>query len=311
MDIRHLEFFVTVAQYGSINKAAQVLYISQPHLSHIIRDVEADIGFPLFQRTKQGVKLTPEGEDFLKHAKVILKEMESLKQFSRKTEPDQARLRISMTKFTHTMESFNEVCSRNQQLPCFTYCMNEGTTVEVLSDVMDGITDVGVIHFAAHESERMQGILREKSMDFVKIASFMLHIVISKNHELLRQGKPVNLFTLKDYGFVRYSGQYEDYLYNIAIENKQTDLNSSSRIAYVYGRSALMHLIATSNFYTIGIQGFSTQDSMYQCVSIPIENCSERLEFGIVTRRGAERSVLGQEFIENVTERYRQLQKTT
>lgn len=309
MDIRHLEFFVTVAQYGSINKASQVLYISQPHLSHIIRDMEADVGFSLFQRTKQGVKLTLEGEDFLKHAKVILKEMESLKQFSRKTEPDQARLSISMTKFTHTMESFNEVCSRNQHLRCFTYRMNEGTTVEVLSDVMDGVADVGVIHFAAHESEHIKGILREKSMDFVKIASFQLHIVISKNHDLLRQGRPVNLITLKDYGFVRYSGQYEDYLYNIAIENKQTDLNSSSRIAFVYGRSALMHLIATSNFYTIGIQGFSTQDSMYQCVSIPIENCSERLEFGIVTRHGVELSTLGQEFIKNVTERYHRLQK--
>ncbi|MEG1954405.1 MAG: LysR family transcriptional regulator, partial [Hydrogenoanaerobacterium sp.] len=74
MNIKHLEFFATVAQYGSINKAAQALYISQPHLSHIIKDIETDVGFALFQRTKQGVVLTPDGERFLEHSNVILQE---------------------------------------------------------------------------------------------------------------------------------------------------------------------------------------------------------------------------------------------
>ncbi len=71
-----------------------------------------------------------------------------------------------------------------------------------------------------------------------------------------------------------------------------------------------MHLISASDFYTIGIQGFSTQDSLYQCVSIPIKNCNERLEFGLITRRGTVLSDSEQEFVENVTARYHALQKT-
>ncbi|MCI6639861.1 MAG: LysR family transcriptional regulator [Pygmaiobacter massiliensis] len=310
MEIKHLEFFATVAQYGSINKAAQVLYISQPHLSHIIRDMESDLGFPLFSRTKQGVLLTPEGAAFLEHSKVIIKEMYALKQFARKVQPSEDRLSISMTKFTHTMESFNEVCSRNQQLPSFTYRMNEGTTVDVVNDVAEGIADVGVIHFAGEEAARLPRVLKEKQLSFTHIASLAPHIVISKNHELLRLGKKVNLSNLKPYGFVRVSGQYEDFLYHIAAENHQVDLNNSPRIIYVYGRAALLHLISISNFYTIGIQNFSTQDSMYQCVSIPVENCQERIGFGIITRQGDVLSSSEQEFIKNVTERYHQLQNT-
>lgn len=309
MDIKHLEFFAAVAQHGSINKAAQALYISQPHLSHIIKDIEADVGFALFSRTKQGVRLTPEGEAFLEHSRVILREMESLKQFSRRPQPAKDRLSVSMTKFTHTMESFNEVCSRNQQLPSFTYRLNEGNTADVINDLTDGVADVGVIHFASHEKKRLTDTLREKKLAFFPIASLKPHIVISKNHELLRQGKPVNLSTLKDYGFVRYSGQYEDYLYNIATESNQTDLNSFPRIIYVYGRAALLHLISISNFFNIGIQGFTTQDSMYSCVSIPVEGCTERLEFGIITRQDSELSASEQEFVENVTARYHQLQE--
>ena len=103
MNVKHLECFCAVAQYGSINKAAQALYISQPHLSHIIRDLEEDVGFALLERSKQGVSLTPEGQRFLEHARVILQEMENLKQFSRRPQPDKDRLSVSMTKFSHTM----------------------------------------------------------------------------------------------------------------------------------------------------------------------------------------------------------------
>lgn len=310
MDIKHLEFFCAVARCGSINRAAQELYISQPHLSHIIRDMETDAGVSLFQRTKQGVTLTAEGQTFLEHSKVILKEMESLKQVSCRTEPEGDCLRLSMTKFTHTMESFNEVCTRHQQLPRFTYFLNEGTTLDVVSDVEECVCDVGCIHFASHEAERFRKLLSERGLELVSLATMAPHIVVSKNHELLRRKIPVTLKNLRDYGFVRYIGQYEDFIYNISTEDHQTDLNNSSRIIYVYGRAALMHLISVSNFYTIGIQGFSTQDSLYQCVSVPIKNCKERLEFGLITRRGTVLSDSEQEFVENVTARYHALQKT-
>ena len=308
MNIKHLEFFVAVAQYGSINKAAQSLYISQPHLSHIIKEIEADVGFELLSRTKQGVVLTPEGQRFLEHSNAILKEMENLKQFSRKMKPDKDRLNISMTKFSHTMESFNEVCYRNEYLKSFSYRLNEGTTVDVVEDVLSGVSDVGVIHYASHEIKHLSTSLTDKGLELTTIASLTPHIVISKKHELILQGKPVTLATLQEYGFVRYYGQYEDFIYNITTKNIQLDLNNSPKIAYVYGRAALLHLISSSNFYTIGIQGFTTQDSMYQVLSIPIPNCTERIEFGIITLKNSTLSESEKGFIENVTRRYQKLQ---
>lgn len=308
MNIKHLEFFVAVAQYGSINKAAQSLYISQPHLSHIIKEIETDVGFDLFQRTKQGVVLTPEGEQFLEHSNAILREMENLKRFSRKVKPDKDRLSLSMTKFSHTMESFNEVCCHNENLESFSYRLNEGSTVDVIDDVLTSTADVGVIHFASHESAHMRSSLEQKGITVTPIASLSLHIVISKNHELIQRGQPVTLAALQDYGFVRYYGQYEDFIYNIATENVHLDLNNSPKITYVYGRAALLHLIASSNFYTIGIQGFTTQDSMYQVLSMPIPNCKERVEFGIITLKDCQLSDSEKEFVDNVTDRYRRLQ---
>ena len=67
INLKHLECFIKVAQLGSINKAAQALFISQPHLGKIIHDLENEMGYLLLNRSNQGVTLTPEGEEFLRN----------------------------------------------------------------------------------------------------------------------------------------------------------------------------------------------------------------------------------------------------
>lgn len=305
MNLKHLEYFVAVAKYGSINKAAQALYISQPHLSHIIKDMEDDIGFELFLRTKQGVVLTTSGARFLKHSNAIMQEMEGLKQIAKKSKRRTDTLSISMTKFSHTMESFIELCKKHEHLESFSYKLNEGSTIDVIGDVESGMADVGVIHFSSEQSNDLRNLFRKKELTFISLVNLCPHICISGEHELLKREEKVTLNALRSYGFVRYIDQYEDFIYHIATENLQLDLNSSPKIVYVAGRSALMHLIASSNFYTIGIQAFDTQSSMYNVVSVPIEDSAELLQFGVILPQHAELTGTLGEFVSIVTRRFR------
>ena len=61
MTFQQLTYVVEISKCGSINKAAQMLYVSQSHLGKIIHDLEETIGAPLLNRSRQGVTLTPEG----------------------------------------------------------------------------------------------------------------------------------------------------------------------------------------------------------------------------------------------------------
>jgi DNA-binding transcriptional LysR family regulator len=72
MELRHLRYFVTVAETGNISKAAQKLFIAQPPLSAQIKQLEEEIGVPLLVRLARGVTLTPAGQSFLSDAKAIL-----------------------------------------------------------------------------------------------------------------------------------------------------------------------------------------------------------------------------------------------
>lgn len=309
MNLKHLEYFTAVAKFGSINKAAQSLYISQPHLSHIIKDIEDGAGSALFHRTKQGVTLTEEGQHFLEHANTILQEMENLRQISKKVRRPADSLSISMTKFSHTMESFIELCRQCQcERESFCYKLNEGSTIDVIGDVESGEADIGVIHFTSGQYENIMSLLGRKELDYIPLTEVKPHIVISAGHELIRSGKSVTLEALRDYGFVRYQDQYEDFVYNITVNDTLLDLGSSSKLVCVYGRSTLMSLIAATDFYTIGIQAFDSQNSMYDVVSVPIEESCETLHFGIISPRGESVTETAQRFIEIVSRRYKSLE---
>ena len=61
VNILHLKYAVSIADNGSINKAAEEIHVAQPNLSRVIKELEADLGITIFQRSAHGMILTPEG----------------------------------------------------------------------------------------------------------------------------------------------------------------------------------------------------------------------------------------------------------
>ena len=148
MDTNNLRYFAAVAQYGSITRAAKAMYISQPQLSHIIKQLEKEMGLTLFRRTSQGTRLTLDGQRILTHSKVILREMDQLQHLSTARKQDCGCLNVSMTRFSHTAECFNEICRRYQDAESFSNHLCEAATLDVISQVKNGYSNVGVIHMA-------------------------------------------------------------------------------------------------------------------------------------------------------------------
>jgi len=78
MELRHLRYFVAVAEAGSLTVAAErKLHTSQPSLSRQIRDLEDEVGARLLTRRARGIELTPAGRAFLDHARLVLSQVEA------------------------------------------------------------------------------------------------------------------------------------------------------------------------------------------------------------------------------------------
>src|SRR5438128_11778388 len=85
MELRHLRYFVAVAEAGSLTvAAARQLHTSQPSLSRQIRDLEDEVGTPLLTRRARGIELTPAGRAFLDHARSVLSQVEAASEAARR-----------------------------------------------------------------------------------------------------------------------------------------------------------------------------------------------------------------------------------
>ncbi len=97
MELRHLRYFVTTAELGSISRAANKLFIAQPPLSAQIRQLEEEVGATLLVRLPRGVRLTPAGESFLHDARAILARAEQAKTRARELRDGQrATVRVGL-----------------------------------------------------------------------------------------------------------------------------------------------------------------------------------------------------------------------
>jgi DNA-binding transcriptional LysR family regulator len=98
MELRHLRYFLAVAEHGHLTRAAERLGIQQPPLSRAIKNLETEIGERLFFRTPHGVELTEAGTAFYSGASSILKDLERIVELTRSTaRGEQGRIRVGLT----------------------------------------------------------------------------------------------------------------------------------------------------------------------------------------------------------------------
>ncbi len=147
MDLRHLEYFVRVAELGSFSRAAAVLNAGQPGLSRAIRSLEAELDRRLFYRNGRGVTLTDAGARLLAHAKGILHQLDGARTALRGTDEDVAgKVAIGLPPSVGRIATVALVRSFREHFPNAQLAIVEGLTVPLQERLLAGHIDIGVFH---------------------------------------------------------------------------------------------------------------------------------------------------------------------
>ena len=147
MELRHLRYFIAVAEELHFTRAAERLHIGQPPLSHAIQQLEADVGAQLFERSKRWVRLTEAGRLFLADARRILALAESAADTARRAQRGEAgELRIGFTFSTPLTPLFATVINRYRaEFPAVSLTLHEMSTLRQLDALAQRTLDLGFI----------------------------------------------------------------------------------------------------------------------------------------------------------------------
>jgi len=183
MDLRHLKYFVAVADEQNFTRAAEKLHISQPPLSRQIQQLEEELGLPLFERGTRPVRLTEAGRFFYTHATRLLEQAAEAIRTTRRIAQAERRLAIGFVS-SSMYGALPELLRRfRAQRPQVQLVLLEMSTIEQIDALKTGRIDVGFGRIRLDDPALKREVLREEP----------LVLAIPLSHELADSTEPVSL----------------------------------------------------------------------------------------------------------------------
>ena len=202
MNLRHLEFFVVLAQTQHMAKAAEELGISQPSLSYAINTLEVELGIPLFEKDGRNIKLTNYGKIYLRYVKNSLLELKKGSEYVNELmNVNKGHINLGFT-FTMGQNLVPELIrnflndKRHQNV---TFSFKQGTTDELVKDLLDDKLD---LVFASDPTKLQQN--NQLSINHIVNQEIMAAVPL---HHPLSNREYVTFKQLLKYPLIAYSKQ--------------------------------------------------------------------------------------------------------
>ncbi|MBU3585900.1 LysR family transcriptional regulator [Polynucleobacter sp. AM-26B4] len=194
MELRHLKYFIAVAEEKNFTRASERLFIAQPPLSRSIQQLEEELGVPLFERGSRPLKLTQAGEFFYAHAQELLNKSKELKAMTQRV--GQITKTLSIGFVASTMYGKFPKIIRLYRAKHNTVDLNliEMSTMDQLRALKEGNIDIGFGRVRHEDSNIRRIILREEK----------LMCAVPIGHKLLDLERPVSAQDMSEDNLIVY-----------------------------------------------------------------------------------------------------------
>lgn len=180
----YLKYALEIERVNSITQAAQNLYMAQPNLSKVIKELEKELGFHIFRRTSNGVKVTEEGAQFLYHAKKIVEQLEKVEKIGDVSAHDKLHYKISIPRGSYIVDGFASFVSSLELNSGMEITINETNAMGTIVNVANRSYNVGIIRYPISEEDIYQRNLKNNHLLSETIWEFECVLVMSKNNVL-------------------------------------------------------------------------------------------------------------------------------
>ena len=279
MTLQQLTYIKMTAECGNITEAAEKLFISQPSLSAAIHNLEKEMGVTIFVRSKKGVVLTREGEELLSYAGMLLEQADIMKEHFGVGKARMPKFSVSCQHYSFAVNAFVDVVQA-YDAEKYDFILRETQTGEIIDDVANGKSELGVIYLSEHNEEVLTKLIKKNSLVFAELFTAEPHVFISISHPLAAKDK-IQLEDLKPYPYLTYEqGERNSFYY---AEEFLSVLDMPKNIQ-VRDRATLFNLLVGLNGFTVCSGVISRELNGSEITARPLEmNC--RMHIGLVKKK--------------------------
>lgn len=241
MNILHIKYAIEVARVGSLNKAAQNLILAQPNLSRSIKELEAEIGIKIFERSVKGMVLTPEGEEFIEYAKEIVDHINHVEMIYKNGAVNKQKFSISVPRACYISEAFAEF-SKSIPYTHTEFFYKETNSKNTINNILNSDYKLGIIRYSAGNDKYFKEILEEKELSYELIAEFSYKLIMSRDNPLSQQ-KTITFNDLENYIKIAYADPYVPSL-SMSKAMREEIPDNVRRCIYVFERASQFDILS-------------------------------------------------------------------
>ena len=295
MTLQQIRYMITIAETGSLGKAAEKLFVSQPSLTGAVKEMEKELGLTLFYRGSKGVTLTPEGLRFLPYARQVEDQYLNLMESFGKIEKRKTHFAVSAQHYSFAVKAFVEM-ARQVDVAEYELAIRETRTRDVISDVATLRSEIGVLYMNDSNRKPLKKLLDQEGLVFQPLIACAAYVYLWKQHPLA-QRKQLTLEDLQPYPCLAFE-QGDDAFY---LSEELMSTEHYPRLIHCCDRATVLNLMVGLMGYTLCSGIICEELSGMDYLAIPLTTTEGAgpvaMEIGYIERKNSIRSPLGEQYI--------------
>ena len=306
MNLMHIKYAVEVANEGSINKAAEKLYVGQPNLSRAIKELEASLGVKIFERSAKGMGLTSDGETFIRYAKTILRQVDEVESIFNGSGSVKKRFSISVPRASYISDAFARFSHSLTNEAEAEIIYKETNSLRAIKNILHEDYKLGIIRYAENYDKYFKTMLDEKDMQYEMITEFSYVLAMSRDNPLSSAEK-ITFDALKDYIEIAHADPYVPSLPLSQVRKEELPDNIGRRI-FVFERASQFELLSENPETFMWVSPIPQKLlDRYDLVQIPCEENKKIYKDILIYKRDYKLTVLDKAFIDELCKSKREM----
>ena len=306
MNLMHIKYAVEVANEGSINKAAEKLYVGQPNLSRAIKELEASLGVKIFERSAKGMGLTSDGETFIRYAKTILRQVDEVESIFNGSGSVKKRFSISVPRASYISDAFARFSHSLTNEAEAEIIYKETNSLRAIKNILHEDYKLGIIRYAENYDKYFKTMLDEKDMQYEMITEFSCVLAMSRDNPLASAEK-ITFDALKDYIEIAHADPYVPSLPLSQVRKEELPDNIGRRI-FVFERASQFELLSENPETFMWVSPIPQKLlDRYDLVQIPCEENKKIYKDILIYKRDYKLTALDKAFIDELCKSKREM----